>query len=496
MTEIAREAMPFIGQQDTLAAIAESINRKTPHVHFVHSLPGGGKTAFLQHLDKQLASDVWQTLYIQPEAERSILDALDTANIPVDKILQQPLTGQFEQPLLLLIDTLSDADSAAFYSQIQSWIAQSPVKLQAVCASHALTHSSKTGTPYVLTLLNEDESEQLAQTLMKRHVLTKDALSLITDFTGGHPGLIQALCQQLTQTNSSVVLRQGIEDAAQRTLLDNEAVFSGVWQQLTPLARIVTSTLTQTLNEFTESSLPAYLMENGIRVDNTSLFEAIDFLIAANLVTLQNDSYALSIEILRLWLADKHPPERLQHELERLDPKTPELFSQARALHRQKQTGAAIEALREAIERNPNHIGSHQLLADILLGEGETQAALNLLESLFRYQPAAARGRLIDTLLKLAEVDEAEGAEAAAMNRYQRILRLSSGQPEALEGQRRIWKRRGDEALKNSALSVALVSYRRADAVDAIMYVEELIRQRETSAKRQQKLSEYLAENT
>ena len=55
---------------------------------------------------------------------------------------------------------------------------------------------------------------------------------------------------------------------------------------------------------------------------------------------------------------------------------------------------------------NPNHVRANQLLADILLAQGQADEARQLLERLYEYQPAAACSRLVQALLAQAQAAE------------------------------------------------------------------------------------------
>jgi tetratricopeptide (TPR) repeat protein len=99
-----------------------------------------------------------------------------------------------------------------------------------------------------------------------------------------------------------------------------------------------------------------------------------------------------------------------------------------------------------------------------------------LLERLFEYQPAAARPRLIQALLVMAEADVADEEQLAL---YERVLELAPAQPEAVGGLRQIWRRRGDVARELGDLDSALVAYRMAGAAEKASEVEDQI-QRQT----------------
>jgi len=89
-----------------------------------------------------------------------------------------------------------------------------------------------------------------------------------------------------------------------------------------------------------------------------------------------------------------------------------------------------VALLRQAIALNPNHVGTNQLLADILLAQGEMDEAVQMLERFYEYQPAAARPRLVQALLAKVQVAESDYEQ---LTLYQKVLELEPAQPEATD---------------------------------------------------------------
>ncbi len=108
------------------------------------------------------------------------------------------------------------------------------------------------------------------------------------------------------------------------------------------------------------------------------------------------------------------------------------------------------------------------------------------LELLYEYQPAAARPRLVQVLL--AGVT-ALRSEDDRLGLYEQVLELDPKQPEALAGQRNIWRARGDAALAAGNLQAALENYQWGGLDAHAAKVEQEMRGRELTV-RLQKLEE------
>jgi formylglycine-generating enzyme required for sulfatase activity len=97
------------------------------------------------------------------------------------------------------------------------------------------------------------------------------------------------------------------------------------------------------------------------------------------------------------------------------------------------------------VSLNPNHVRANQLLADLLLAQGELAEARELLERLYEYQPAAARSRLVQALLAQADIFKDED-ELLAL--YERVLQIDPSQRKATVGVEEIRRARRRRDMK------------------------------------------------
>ncbi len=128
----------------------------------------------------------------------------------------------------------------------------------------------------------------------------------------------------------------------------------------------------------------------------------------------------------------------------------------------------AITSLRQEIASNPHNINATQLLADMLLEQGEAAEAREILEKLYQFQPQAAQSHLIKTLLILAKQADNENEQITL---YQQIFKLDTKQQEAINAWQKIWQRRGDDARKAGDLETALAHYRTAHFEESVKKV-------------------------
>ncbi len=185
----------------------------------------------------------------------------------------------------------------------------------------------------------------------------------------------------------------------------------------------------------TQEELERLLHESGVRVVIRELQNAPQLLQDWELIEPADGGYRFRVELLRCWIAENKPLRRVQEELDRIEPVAESFYQAALGLYRGGQLDQAIVSLRQAVSLNPNHVGANQLLADILLVQGQVVEALQLLEPLYKYQPTAARPRLVQVYLALAQVVEGYDEQLAF---YEHVLELDPTQPEAAVGRQRI----------------------------------------------------------
>ncbi|RKZ43416.1 MAG: hypothetical protein DRQ41_05380 [Gammaproteobacteria bacterium] len=137
---------------------------------------------------------------------------------------------------------------------------------------------------------------------------------------------------------------------------------------------------------------------------------------------------------------------------------------------------AARSPLEQALDFNPEQVWVNQLLADILLVQGEAGEAREILEKLYQSQPAAARSRLIQALLLLAKACDNENDQ---LELYKQIFELDAEQLEAKSAWQKILQQRADEAYKSGDLETALIDYRTANLDDKVAELEKEIQQRD-----------------
>jgi tetratricopeptide (TPR) repeat protein len=522
----------FIGRADVLREVLRVLRRSQDNAIVLYGQRRIGKTSILQHLAVWLPREgPYRPVYF---------DLQDKADWPLDRVLQDlarniahtlgypdPSLGSdsktlFRQEwlsavlgdlpegcsLVLLFDefdVLADPKveqaAAAFFPYLRDLLTLDPQRLQFIFVIGRnvddLTNIALSlfkGTPYQrVSLLDQEDTTDLVRLSEANDTLhwPEEAVERVWQLTHGHPFLTQQLGSHIWERvydeepdEPPSVPPPDVDAAVSDALEASRNTLEWLWDGLPPAERVVASALAEAgPGPITQDELEQLLHESGVRVVIRELQNAPQLLQDWDMLEPADSGYRFRVELLRRWIEEHKPLRRVQEELDRIEPVAESFYQAALGLYRGGQLDQAIAPLRQAVSLNPNHVGANQLLADILLAQGQPGEARQLLERLYEYQPAAARSRLVQAYLAEAQVAEDDDEQ---LTLYERVLELDSTQPEAAVGRRRIWQQRGDTALEDDDLEAALEAYQKAGLADKVAEIEQEIRRRDLAAQLQE----------
>jgi len=519
----------YVGRDDVLRDVLRILRHDQQNAIVLYGQRRIGKTSILQHLATRLPEEgSYCPVYF---------DLQDKAALPLGRVLQdladaiayalgQPTPHLGSDPeaafrdewlpatlaslgegsaVVLLLDefdvlTEPDADQAAkaFFPYLRGLLASDPGRLQFefvigrnIDDLDNIALSVFKGTPARrISLLGPEDMDRLVLLSEANETLhwPEEAIERVWHWTHGHPFLTQQLCSHVWErAYDEISLHEELEEPPAVTPVEVDAAVPEVleasgytmewlWDGLPPAERVVASALAEAgPTAITPEALERLLHDSGVRVLIRELQSAPDLLQKWDLIEPTDGGYRFRVELLRRWIAEQKPLSRVQEELDYIEPVAENLYQAALGLYQGRQLEGAVDLLRRAIALNPNHVRANQLLADILLAQGDTGEAVEFLQRLYEYQPAAARPRLVQALL--AQAQEA-ATEDEQLHFYEQVLDLDAVQPEAAAGKRRVWKRRGDSALESGDLDAALEAYQTAGIADSVGKVKEEMRRR------------------
>ncbi len=520
------EDAAFIGRQDVLREVVRVLRQPGQNALTLFGQRRIGKTSVLQYLAAHLPDEgqycpvyfdlqdkaQWPLERLLRELARTIAHALaqpapDLGDDPRQAFRQTWLPALLADALpaghsLVLLfdefDVLADPGGGKaisdFFPYLRELLTLDPARLQFVfvlgrnigdLANIAL--SVFKGIPNKrVSLLSQKDTFQLARLSQANGTLQwpDQAARRVWELTSGHPFLTQALCSQVweiahenAEDEPSPVSVEMVEDAVPDALDAARNTLEWLWDGLGPAERVVSAALAQAgPRVVSEGDLEHILREAGVRIVIRELQNAPQLLQDWDILEAVDGGYRFRVELLRRWIADYRPLNRVQDELDRIQPLAENLYQAAHGMYRSGDIQGAEDLLRRAIGVNPNHIRANLLLAEILIGNARLDEARTLLETWHEFVPGEARPRLIQVYLQQAEA----AAEAdAQLELYEAVLRLDPQHPEALRGKRAVWQAHASAALKQEDFQAAEAAFNQAGMPEQAAEVARVQKRRE-----------------
>lgn len=283
-----------------------------------------------------------------------------------------------------------------------------------------------------VSLLSQEDTIKLVHLSETNNTLywSKEAIEKVWQLTNGHPFLTQRLCSRVWErlhddkpVATPTATLEEVETAVPSTLDASRNTLEWLWGGLPPAERVVASALAEAGSEsITENQLQELLKQSGVQVVIRELQNAPRLLQDWDLIEgTAKDGYHFRVELLRRWIAELKPLNRVREELDRVEPVADLIYQAGVGLYRVGKLEDALSKVREAVKLNPNHLAANQLLAEILLAQNQPNEARDILERLYTYQPDTTRPRLIQALLESAQASESEEEQ---LKYYERALEL------------------------------------------------------------------------
>ncbi len=478
----------FIGRADKLREVEQMLRSPDNNTVVLYGQRRIGKSSLLQHLTSQLPTyGKYCPIYfnLQDKATWSLDKVVTELAQSIAQVLNQAAPELGEQPeaefieilpellqslpektaLVLLFDEFEVLPSlkenqagSCFFPYLRQLLNVHRQTLKFVFAMGRDVEDLDNIAVYLfrgippityLSFFNQSEIEKLLR--LDSLNWQEKAVASVWKYTQGHPFFTQQICFQLWEQfykeTALTITPRNVENVIFDVLETSRQTLEWLWDGLPPAGRVVVSALAEAGTvPMTEQGLETWLSENGIRVFLEELRETPRLLQNWEWLNFTDDGYVFRVDIVRRWIRENKPFRRVQDELDRIDAVADSLFQTANNLYKNEEFDSSIKQLREVIGLNPNHIGAHKLLADILLAQGKPKEAKDLLEKLYNYKPEVARPRLIQALLALAEETQEETEKIAY---YEQVLNLEPNQPEATTKRRDIWRQRNDRVSTN-----------------------------------------------
>ncbi|MFZ5917074.1 MAG: tetratricopeptide repeat protein [Chloroflexota bacterium] len=277
----------------------------------------------------------------------------------------------------------------------------------------------------------------------------------ILSLTAGHPYLTQVVCFELfahmQRQGRSEVTSADVDAVIAQAIRRGETGMVWFWNGLPQAERFIFSAIahvTEDKGSAARDEIRQVLRQHGVEFLGIELVNAPDRLVEWEMLKeIEPGRYSFVVEMVRRWVAEKHPVEEAKRELEHAVPRATYLFEAGRSAQDEADLDSAIRHFSDALKANPAHLRARLALAFALFEKGQLREALVEFELAYKLDPDSARDGWVKTLVELGKLAFKESRWREAQERFAKALELSPEDAEA-----RAWLRDAEEQEQLEAL--------------------------------------------
>lgn len=302
------------------------------------------------------------------------------------------------------------------------------------------------------------------------------AVERILQLTAGHPSFTQQLCDviwnrayELDPETAPEVDAASVDAAIEVTIDRCRNWIVDLWDNgLLPAEKVIVAAIAEAAETHPTASLAeldALLQQHGVATAYRDLQRAPERLVDLSVLQRVEGRYRLNVELMRLWVREHYPLEKLRQEIDRINPGATRRYLAAEELYNSGDLDGAAAQLVAMLRSYSTHIQARLLLAQILRDQGQLDEALRELEFAPAENPLV-RAQVVETLIVKAETLVREREIEPAIEHYERVAGLEPFDRRAAEALARLRGEieRGDQARDRGDVVGA---YRQYEAIGA-----------------------------
>jgi tetratricopeptide (TPR) repeat protein len=495
----------FIGRTDVLRDVLRVLRNPNSNALVLYGQRRIGKTSILLQLQQQLAAKsehIPVYFDLQDKAALPLADVLYQLAQRIAEVvgLQAPTrkefgrAGQFfretflpqaaakagEPSLVLLFDEFDVLDmpkrgqaGESFFPYLRGWMSEAAgVQFIFVMgrrpddlSTDTLAAFKQVGRRHVSLMSREDSLDVIRQSEKTGSLTWHDkADERVWYWTQGHPYLTQLLCSEIWETayddepeTPPKVSAEAVDGAVPDALERGAHAFLWIWDGLPSAERIVMAAMAEVDRPvISRDELANILNRSGVRLILRELDLAPETLVQWDLLRPVDGGYRFAVPLLKQWVVENKPLQRVKQELDSIEPLAQNLFQAAQGFYNQGELDATQDMLTRVLNINPNHMQARLLLGRVYLGQDDPETAVKELEPVYKYDPSLAQQDLIGALLALAQNQTDVEAQLTI---YERVLSIDPQQAAARQEKETIWRKRAEAALSQQDFDAAQVAY-------------------------------------
>jgi tetratricopeptide (TPR) repeat protein len=403
-------------------------------------------------------------------------DEFDTLN---QTSIQESLT----RPLIQTLRRMMELESLSFIFSIGS----SGQKLENMRAAY--TDFFKTALYKKISFLDQEDCRELI-TKPVEGVLgyNSEAVQHIYSMTAGHPYFTQLVCHELFSVCQKTGVRditRGDVDAILGDVIERGTVnLKFVWDDAGDLEKWALACLARSPECRDPEKLILTLREQRVRFSEADLLAALVLLQEKDVLTVENH---FIVELLRLWLRQNRPLERVREELVEASPIADRYIEIGETYWEQGQRENALESFRQALEVDPGNVKARVSIGILLFEARELGAAATAFEQALALDAddVAALSGYCQAQLALGDQAREKNVAKEALDHYQAVLAINPKHIAARERLAGIYMEKAEEDLDAGQDDAALLAFQTAldyspENDDLVSRVEQVMAEKKT----------------
>lgn len=288
-----------------------------------------------------------------------------------------------------------------------------------------------------ISFLDVENSRQLITEPVKGIMDYDDkAVERVVEITSGHPYFIQLLCHELfaaaqRKDNWHITLAD-IEEVMPDVIERGTVNLKFVWDVASSTERYTLAALAEIGKTASKEEILGLLQKNKVRISEEEVGEALIELTARDVIS---NEYHFRVELLRLWLLENRPLERVIEELAEKHPVAVRHTQIAEEHREEDQIEKALESYQNALSAAPKYIPAQLGIAEIYQETGRWLEAVEAYEKILKSdaKEQKAKSGLCESLISLGDAARKLEDQAEAKERYQEVLKIDTENVEARE---------------------------------------------------------------
>jgi tetratricopeptide (TPR) repeat protein len=293
----------------------------------------------------------------------------------------------------------------------------------------------------------------------------EEAVQRIYQVTAGHPYFTQLVCHELfsvcQKTGVRGIGRADVDSVLLNVIERGTVNLKFVWDEASTLEKWTLACLARSPECSDPDRLANTLKDQRLRYSKADLHAALVHLQEKDVLTANN---RFMVELLRLWLRQNRPFERVREELVEVSPIANRYIEIGEEYWDQGKRQIAIESFRQALEVDPGNVKARVSVGTLLLEADEYESAASAFESalaLDEEDVTALRGYCEARLaLGSQSLDEAHTAEA--IDHYEAVLKINPEHQVARQKLATIYQQRAQEKMAIGQDEDALLAFQTA----------------------------------